>query len=122
MGIKQLYQLHDRESGIVGGPIMAAHRAAPAIREFHAVLADKDTQPGKYPEHFVLLRVGEQDEETGQITGGPPEVVTTGEAWLHAQQPRDRGASANSDEPAVRSAPLSSNQTLGIRNRDMEPR
>lgn len=108
MARKQLYQLYDTNAGAVAGPIMAAQRPAPVVRAFHDLLKDTSTDPGKYPEDFIVRHLGEQDEETGIITAhAEPMVIATGSEWLEAQHRVTTGASANSDEPAVRSAPVS---------------
>lgn len=74
--------MYDTEAESVAGPIIIEKRDAPAIRAFYAVLANTETLPGKYPEHFQLRHVGTQDEETAEITGRPPTNVATGTAWL----------------------------------------
>lgn len=93
MSQKQLYQLYDTEAQMAGGPIMAVPRANPAIREFHTVLADQNTQPGRYPEHFELRYLGNQNEETGEITPqSPPTVVATGIQWVEANRRSQQAA------------------------------
>lgn len=85
MNSKYLYQLYDLTAQMVTGPIMSFNRDGPAIREFNAVLTMKDTQPGRYPEQFTLLKIGSQDETTAAITAAPPETIATGKAWLDQQ-------------------------------------
>lgn len=96
-GTTKLYQLYDKTAQATGGPIMAEKHDAVAIRHFTAVLKNTETLPGKYPEHFELWCIGEENEETGLIvpngewadfdTGQkcilprPPRVVLTGAAW-----------------------------------------
>lgn len=89
MRLTNLYQMYDNEAEAVAGPLISEKRDAPAIRMFHSVLANDKTLPGQYPEHFELRKVGEQDEETAQLTATtPPHIVATGAAWLE-QQHRD---------------------------------
>ena len=82
MAKTKLYTLLDTEAGLTG-PIMQHRREAPAIRDFHAILDMKETNPGRYPEQFTLVCIGEMDDETGQLSAyTPPEVVATGAEWL----------------------------------------
>lgn len=86
----RLYQMYDKQAGIVSGPILAVNRDAAAIRAFNDVLAQKDSDPGRYPEDFELLLIGEQDQESGAIVAWNPsghqEVIATGAEWLAAQE------------------------------------
>lgn len=81
----ELYQLYDKTARSVAGPIMMQKHAAPAIRDFHSILANTDTMPGRYPEQFDLLHVGTQDEETGTLAAVEPRPVATGAAWREAR-------------------------------------
>ena len=86
MAKTKLYTLLDTEAQLVSN-IMLHRREAPAIRDFHNVLGMKDTQPGRYPEQFKLVCIGEMDDETGQLSAyTPPEDVTTGAEWLATQE------------------------------------
>lgn len=80
--------MFDTEAQSVAGPILIEKRPAPAIRAFHSVLANDKTMPGQYPQHFELRYVGDQDEDTGQITATRPETIATGIAWLQATADR----------------------------------
>ena len=84
-----LYQLYDLTAETCGGPIMAERKPGPAIRAFHDVLSNRDTLPGKYPDHFTLIKVGDQDLSSGRIISTEVEVIATGAAW-RSQQDRDR--------------------------------
>lgn len=91
MRLTNLYQMYDTEAQSVAGPIIIEKRDAPAIRAFYAVLRNADTLPGKYPEHFELQIVGQQDEETGKITAGVVGVIATGKAWLEQEKINSEG-------------------------------
>lgn len=84
----RLYQMYDRVSESVVGPIIADRVDASAIRTFYLVLADPKTQPGQYPSDFVLLLLGEQ-EEGGRLVPVfgdlSPVTIATGEQWLVSQ-------------------------------------
>lgn len=81
-----LYQLYDLTARSVAGPIMIEKRDAPAIRLFHSLLANPDTQPGRYPDDFELRLIGEQNEYTSQITALDPQTVATGAGWVEQQR------------------------------------
>lgn len=86
MRLTNLYQVYDKEAHATAGAIFPEKRDAPAIRAFYELFTQKNTMPGKYPEHFELRHVGVQDEETGQITAeSPPSKITDGTAWLAVQ-------------------------------------
>lgn len=86
--LTQLYQLFDTTAQCVAGPIILDKSQASVIRMFNALLGNKDILPGQYPEQFNLLFVGEQDDETGTITGTaqPPRIIATGSQWLEHQK------------------------------------
>ena len=115
MAKTKLYTLIDTEAQLTG-PIMQHRREAPAIRDFHSVFTLKDSQPAKYPEQFNLICLGEQDDETGQITPyTPPEVVATGAEWLamnRIQTLASAGTALNGD--SVQRSPALSEQTTSI--------
>lgn len=85
MSKNRLYQLYDLVAENAAGPIMSEKRDGPAIRAFTAVLADPKTLPGQYPDHFALLFLGEQDDQSSEITAIKPIPVLTGAAWLAAK-------------------------------------
>lgn len=86
MSMIRLYQVYDREAQAGLGIIMSDRRDAPVIRTFNAVLANKETLPGQYPDHFELRLLGTQDEQTSIIEGlNPPQIIATGAAWAAAQ-------------------------------------
>lgn len=81
-----LYQIFDNEAQKTTGAIFPEHKDAPAIRAFVELFRRTNTLPGDYPEHFELLQVGTQDEETAQVTAlTPPRTVATGQQWKEQQ-------------------------------------
>jgi len=62
-----LYQLFDTRAQVVTGPIIAARSPVIIMRSLAELLADKEAQPTKNPEDYVVLKLGEQDDQTGQI-------------------------------------------------------
>lgn len=85
-----LYQIYDDRAQITHGPILGNTRDAAAIRIFNEILSRKDTEPGRYPADFTLLKIGYQDENTGQLAVENPEVIATGTDWLEAQDRQRR--------------------------------
>lgn len=97
MRARNLYQLYDREAGMIAGPVLAAINDREAIRTFNTLLSNKDILPGQHPEQFEMRLVAQQNEETGEIvqetdsrTGYPLpltiQTVATGRQWLESQQ------------------------------------
>lgn len=85
-----LYQIYDKVAETSLGPVLKAHKAAAAVREFHTALGDNRTSLNQHPADYNLLYVGEQDDQTGQIQGTKPMVVATGAQWVETQpQPAD---------------------------------
>lgn len=91
MGTHQLYQMYDLAAETIAGPIIPSTRDAAVIRQFVDVLADKKTTPGQYPQDYVLLLLGAQNIETGELlTLNKPRTIYTGKQWLKDNAERDR--------------------------------
>lgn len=90
MSKQNLYTIYDLEAQTTLGPVIPHARHAAATRMFSEVLADKNTTPGKYPEQFHLIWIGEQDTETAEITPREPTPVLTGADWLKQQRQTER--------------------------------
>lgn len=84
MHTTNLYQIYDVAAECVGGPIIAAPKDSIPVRDFLRLLQDKNTDPGKYPEQYNLLRIGTQDLTTGQIAADKPVVIYEGAQFLAA--------------------------------------
>lgn len=77
-----LYQIRDNKAEMVAGPIMAAKAEAVAVREFTKIIRNTDTMPGQHPEDYDLMKIGDQDEETGQVSAQLPTVILNGKTYL----------------------------------------
>lgn len=78
----QLYILFDTIAMTTLGHIVQANREEQAIRSFREILEQKDTAPGSYPADFVMLHIGEQNTETGELTSKEPTPIYTGKLHL----------------------------------------
>lgn len=85
--MKKIFAVYDRVAQDQVGPLMVFNREQAAIRIFTDGLADKSTTLGQHPDDYVLLALGELNEETAAIIGylEPGEVVT-GRQWLALQE------------------------------------
>lgn len=101
-----LFQLYDRNAESIAGPIMLERKEGPAIRLFHSLLADKNTTPGQHPDDFELMLVGEQDMDTGVVTGCTPRIIATGTAW-NQQHTQGTPASALQQAATLRGSDIS---------------
>lgn len=89
MASRNLYQLYDLTAHQASGPILIYASDAPAIRDFHQLLAAGDgTLPGAHPQDFQLRWLGSQDEVTGiiDIANNPTVTIATGQAWGEERQ------------------------------------
>lgn len=74
-----LYQVFDKVSGLVLGPIMAFGHDAPAVRMFTDALRDPGSGLSKHPDDYVLLQIGEQNPDGELVDNGMcPRTVVTG--------------------------------------------
>ena len=81
-----LFCIRDNKAETCDGPIIKHRSEKAVIRDFHRLLNDKNTEPGRYPEDYDLLRIGTQDESTGQITPHTPETLAYGREWKQVQE------------------------------------
>lgn len=95
----KLFQVYDNVAMTVAGIIMASTRAEAVIRNFTELLENKDTQPGKYPEDYSLIELGEQNQDTGELIPCDPKIVYTGRVWLRLKE-RATAGNPDSSSPA----------------------
>lgn len=83
-----LYAMKDTEADLLAGPVFQERMHGAAVRAFNDVLGRENQLPGQYPQHFILLHLGNIDLETGTLTPLPegPRTIATGEQWLAAKQ------------------------------------
>lgn len=67
MRLINLYQVYDTRAQTTLGPIFTAINEVSVARELRDHANNKETLIGKTPEDFVLLQIGVQDQDTGQI-------------------------------------------------------
>lgn len=85
MATLKLFQMFDNVARQVTGPIAAANREEPIIRAFTDALSNPQSDPGKYPDDFSLIHMGEQNQDTGEITPCEVQTIYSGRAWLVAK-------------------------------------
>jgi len=91
--MKGLYSIHDLRAGEFSPP-SAFESAVGAWRQFADWCADPKSVLNKYPLEFVLVCIGELDQETGKLKGYdvPVQVVTAEEIRrVRAQQESVKG-------------------------------
>lgn len=81
-----LYQIFDRIATMPASPIVGFQREEAAIRWFQEVYNTKDTPINKYPEDHTLMKLGEQDIESGAIDAHLPTPVYDGRTMLEQLQ------------------------------------
>lgn len=93
---KGIYMLYDVKEAILVGQCYIAASDGAAIREFHDVLANPQTTPGRHPEDFDLYKLGMVDITEPEISGPDDDntdltarAIARGKDWLDAQKPRD---------------------------------
>lgn len=90
--MRRLYSLYDIVACTIVGPLMVDRADAPVIRNFHDMLAHKDT---RHPADYQVLYLGNITDEGVIIPANERTVVATGAGWLAAQEIRlDDQASA----------------------------
>lgn len=87
-----LYIIYDHVALQTRGVMIPSNRDEHVIRQFSEVLAQPDTDLGKYPNDFSLLHVGEQEQDTGVLTPCEPRTVFTGRIWKRLQELGSAGA------------------------------
>lgn len=70
----QAYSILDTKTGIHTPPMFFHH---PAIAYRTVVASMNGTDLGRYPADYVLLRVGEYDDQTGRMMAAAPENLGT---------------------------------------------
>lgn len=77
-----LYQIYDRKAELAQGTIMKHKATGAAVRDFYTIFNHQGTLPAMHPEDFELQKIGEQEEDTGELFPIPPQIITTGGEWL----------------------------------------
>lgn len=118
----RLYQIYDTIAMQVTGVIMAANRDEVVIRHFTELLANTDSTPGKYPEDFSLLVIGEQNQDTGELKPTDPQIIYTGRVWLRLQQLKVDSSSPANTNGAGEQPPTLLNKEPTYQQRNTEDR
>lgn len=62
----KMFAIHDAKSEAFAAPFCFENRAL-AIREFGALVNDKDSKVGKWPHDFTLFQIAEYDTDNGGV-------------------------------------------------------
>lgn len=76
--MKKLVALYDRATEAFA-PIMTVHTRNEAIRSFRQAVNDPNTPVYAHPTDYELYIVGDYNDETGEITPLPKEMIARGE-------------------------------------------
>lgn len=75
--IKFLYSVYDKATCLYSNPYTAL-RDAEAVRAFRALLDDPQSLHSRYPEDFALYRMGNFDDNDGNINTTTRELIAQG--------------------------------------------
>lgn len=70
-----MYAVYDRKASVFARPFCSPNDAM-AMRSFRAARQDPATELSKFPEDFTLYRLGDFDDDSGEVTGFPPVAVS----------------------------------------------
>ncbi len=73
----QCYAIFDQCSGLYERPFFGQTDDV-VKREFQDIVTSEETQIGKHPEHYTLIRLGIFDNETGKLTNEENSSLWTG--------------------------------------------
>jgi len=62
----KVFSIYDSKVKAFMSPFFMQHQGQ-AIRAFQGLIADKNTNVGKYPADFTLMEIGTFDEESGRL-------------------------------------------------------
>ena len=64
---EEIFSIWDRKAETYNTPFVMTNEAV-AIRQFKSLINNPDTMPGKYPDDYILFRIGYFDSESGIIS------------------------------------------------------
>lgn len=74
----QMFSIRDSKTNIFYPPNFKATEGE-AKRDFHALVNDPQSLPGKYPGDYALWNIGSYDATSGVVTPITPEIVIEGD-------------------------------------------
>lgn len=81
----KMYSFLDEKAKLFSRPFYANHDGE-ALRSFSAVVADKESMPGKFPADFTLWRIGVWNDNTGVIKSDKPEYLAKAVDFIEAKK------------------------------------
>lgn len=83
----QAFSLRDTKAEVFAAPFFVPSHGI-AVRLLNELVKDKRTDLGKYPQDFILYRVGEYDTDSALLTPSMIEIICTATSCL----PRDEAS------------------------------
>lgn len=81
--MKNLYSIKDEKIGF--GDVFVQPNDAAAVRNFSEAVNQKDTPFNKYPNDFVLFKVGSMSEDNGEIKAEKKELIKAKDCVIEQQ-------------------------------------
>lgn len=85
--LHEIYSIQDLKSKTFNPPFYQKNTAE-ALRTFQKLCNDKNSIINEYPEDFVLLKLGNFCDETGEIIPSQPSTIGTASQYLRAEGPK----------------------------------
>lgn len=87
-----LYIIHDEAGQSIVGNVWQSRKDSIAAREFYDMLTKGGTPLNEHPEDYNLIKIGELDIDTGDVTPNTSKdyerkIVASGRAWRDMQNP-----------------------------------
>ena len=73
MSLKKVCAIFDKKTGTFDKPVLTLH-LGDILRDWEALLKDKNSKQGMYPSDFSLFQIGEYNEETGSLIPITPHI------------------------------------------------
>ena len=81
----KIYAIYDEKLEAYNRPFFLISDGV-AIRAFQDEINNKESELSKHPEDYDLYKIGEYNEETGNITPNEPVLIGTGKALVYREE------------------------------------
>lgn len=79
--ITNAYSIHDTKSETFNPPFYQKN-AGEAIRSFTKIVNDKNSVLNEFPEDYVLVEIGQWDDEKGLLMSGDHKILGTASQYI----------------------------------------